>query len=124
SYVARRHEISIVLSFLFFLTIQVILLGAWVTGYLDPYQKQPQELVLDYMESLTDKKLTEDQNLSKIQDQLGNQLDGVFGKGGGGLGEGFGCVEQRSLRWWTVRTKDKNSKIDFGLKLRLSLRLS
>ncbi|KAJ9490497.1 hypothetical protein VN97_g2751 [Penicillium thymicola] len=39
------------------------------------------------MESLTGKKLTEDQNLSKIQDQLGNQLDGVFGKAGGGVWE-------------------------------------
>lgn len=37
------------LSFLFFLTFQVILLGAWVAGYLDPYQKQLQELLLDYM---------------------------------------------------------------------------
>lgn len=37
------------LSFLFFFTFQVILLGAWVAGYLDPYQKQLQELLLDYM---------------------------------------------------------------------------
>jgi hypothetical protein len=37
------------LSFLFFLTFQVILLVAWVTGYLDPYQKQLQELLLNYM---------------------------------------------------------------------------
>ncbi|KAJ5399576.1 hypothetical protein N7465_010065 [Penicillium sp. CMV-2018d] len=93
------------LSFLFFLTLQVILLGAWVAGYLDPYQKQLQELLLDYMgetkvsyglkKSLTGKKLTEDQNLSKIQDQLGNQLGGLFGKGG--LGEGFGSVLSKGL---------------------------
>ncbi|CAI7633994.1 unnamed protein product [Penicillium discolor] len=93
------------LSFLFFLTFQVILLGAWVAGYLDPYQKQLQELLLDYMgetkvsyglkKSLTGKKLTEDQNLSKIQDQLGNQLGGIFGKGG--LGEGFGSVLSKGL---------------------------
>lgn len=37
------------LSFLFFLTLQVVLLAAWVSGYLDPYQKQLQELLLDYM---------------------------------------------------------------------------
>lgn len=37
------------LSFLFFFTFQVILLAAWVAGYLDPYQKQLQELLLDYM---------------------------------------------------------------------------
>ncbi|KAJ5513635.1 hypothetical protein N7463_003187 [Penicillium fimorum] len=93
------------ISFLFFLTFQVILLGAWVAGYLDPYQKQLQELLLDYMgetkvsyglkKSLTGKKLTEDQNLSKIQDQLGNQLGGMFGKGG--LGEGIGSVLSKGL---------------------------
>ncbi|KAJ5499272.1 hypothetical protein N7453_008323 [Penicillium expansum] len=93
------------LSFLFFFTFQVILLAAWVAGYLDPYQKQLQELLLDYMgetkvsyglkKSLTGKKLTEDQNLSKIQDQLGNQLGGLFGKGG--LGEGFGSVLSKGL---------------------------
>ncbi|KAJ5616689.1 hypothetical protein N7537_001803 [Penicillium hordei] len=93
------------LSFLFFLTFQVILLGAWVAGYLDPYQKQLQELLLDYMgetkvsyglkKSLTGKKLTEDQNLSKIQGQLGDQLGGIFGKGG--LGEGFGSMLSKGL---------------------------
>ncbi|KGO69420.1 hypothetical protein PITC_065050 [Penicillium italicum] len=93
------------LSFLFFLTFQVTLLAAWVAGYLDPYQKQLQELLLDYMgetkvsyglkKSLTGKKLTEDQNLSKIQDQLGNQLGGVFEKGG--LGEGLGSVLSKGL---------------------------
>ncbi|KAJ6138953.1 hypothetical protein N7471_005439 [Penicillium samsonianum] len=93
------------LSFLFFLTFQVILLGAWVLGYLDPYQKQLQELLLDHMgetkvsyglkKSLTGKRLTEDQNLSKIQDQLGNQMGGIFGKGG--LGEGFGSVLGKGL---------------------------
>lgn len=37
------------LSFLLFLVLQVLLLAAWVAGYLDPYQKQLQELLLDYM---------------------------------------------------------------------------
>ncbi|KAJ6188219.1 hypothetical protein N7519_003127 [Penicillium mononematosum] len=93
------------LFFLFFLTFQVILLAAWVSGYLDPYQKHLQELLLDYMgetkvsyglkKSLTAKKLTEDQNLSKIQDQLGNQLGDMFGKGG--LGEGIGSVLSKGL---------------------------
>ncbi|KAJ5189142.1 hypothetical protein N7491_005466 [Penicillium cf. griseofulvum] len=93
------------LSVLFFLTFQVILLGAWVAGYLDPYQKQLQEILLDYMgeskvsyglkKSLTGKKLTEDQNLSKIQNQLGNQLGGIFGKGG--LGEGLGSMLSKGL---------------------------
>jgi hypothetical protein len=109
------------ISFLFFIIFQVIFLAAWVSGYLDPYQKQLQELLLDYMGetkvsyglksmlsenkrristkitlgSLTGKKLTEDQNLSKIQDQLGDQLGGMFGKGG--LGEGLGSVLSKGL---------------------------
>ncbi|QQK40712.1 hypothetical protein Pdw03_3566 [Penicillium digitatum] len=75
------------LSFLFFLTFQL------------------QELLLDYMgetkvsyglkKSLTGKKLTEDQNMSKIQDQLGNQMGGTFGKGG--LGQGVGSVLSKGL---------------------------
>lgn len=34
--------------------------------------------------SLTAKKLVEDENFSKIQDQLGGELGGVFKKGGAG----------------------------------------
>lgn len=49
-------------------------------------------------ESLTGKKLIEDENLTKIQDQLGNQLGGVFGKGG--LGDGLGIVLSKGL--WTI----------------------
>mgnify|MGYP007016607126 CR=1 FL=1 len=48
-----------------------------------------------FTESLTGKKLTEDQNLSKIQDQLGNQLGDMFGKRG--LGEGIGSVLSKGL---------------------------
>ncbi|CAI7585325.1 unnamed protein product [Penicillium bialowiezense] len=93
------------LSLLFFSVLQLVLLAAWVSGYLDPYQKKLQEIILDSMgetkvsyglkKSLTGKKLTEDQNLSKIQDQLGSQLGGVFGKGG--LGEGLGSVLSKGL---------------------------
>ncbi|KAJ5344088.1 hypothetical protein N7541_005678 [Penicillium brevicompactum] len=93
------------LSLLFFSVLQLVLLAAWVSGYLDPYQKKLQEIILDTMGetkvsyglkmSLTGKKLTEDQNLSKIQDQLGSQLGGVFGKGG--LGEGIGSVLSKGL---------------------------
>ncbi|KAJ6171310.1 hypothetical protein N7470_000377 [Penicillium chermesinum] len=45
--------------------------------------------------SLTGKKLSEDENLSKIQDQLGSQLGGVFGKGG--PAGGIGSVLSKSL---------------------------
>lgn len=41
------------LFFLFFLAFQVILLAAWVSGYLDTYQKHLQELLLDYMGETT-----------------------------------------------------------------------
>ncbi|KAJ5316598.1 hypothetical protein PENANT_c019G05954 [Penicillium antarcticum] len=93
------------LSVLFFLAFQVVLLAAWVSGTLDPYQKKLQELLLDCMGenkvsyglkmSLTGKKLIEDENFSKIQDQLGNQLGGMFGKGG--VGEGIGSIMSKSL---------------------------
>jgi hypothetical protein len=42
-------SITTMLSFIFFLIFQVVLLAAWVSGYLDPYQKQLQEILLDYM---------------------------------------------------------------------------
>lgn len=47
------------------------------------------------LESLTGKKLIEDENFSKIQDQLGNQLGGVFAKGG--LGDGLGTMLSKGL---------------------------
>lgn len=34
--------------------------------------------------SLTAKKLIEDENMTKIQDQLGGEIGGVFAKGGAG----------------------------------------
>ncbi|KAJ9301967.1 hypothetical protein DTO271G3_833 [Paecilomyces variotii] len=72
------------------------ILGAWISGALDPYQKCMQEIVLDRMgetkvphplkKSLMGKQLIEDENLNKIQDRLGEEIKGVFGKGGGGVG--------------------------------------
>jgi hypothetical protein len=44
---------------------------------------------------LTGKKLIEDENFSKIQDQMGSQLAGTLGKGG--IGEGVGSVLSKSL---------------------------
>lgn len=35
--------------FILFLTLQVVLFAAWVSGTLDPYQKKIQELILDAM---------------------------------------------------------------------------
>lgn len=48
-----------------------------------------------YLESLTGKKLIEDENFSKIQDALSNQIGGVFGKGG--LGDGLGTMLSKGL---------------------------
>ncbi|KAJ5388100.1 hypothetical protein N7509_010641 [Penicillium cosmopolitanum] len=91
--------------FILYLVSQLVLVAAWVSGTLDPYQKRLQEILLDQMgetkvsfglkKSLTAKKLIEDENLSKIQDQLGNQLGGIFGKGG--MGQGFGSVLSKGL---------------------------
>lgn len=38
------------------------------------------------IESLVGKQLIEDENLNKIQDRLGEEIKGVFGKGGAGGG--------------------------------------
>ena len=45
-------------------------------------------------ESLTAKTLVEDENLKKIQQQLGGDVGGVFGKGGLGHGLGKGLSKQ------------------------------
>ncbi|KAJ5983697.1 hypothetical protein N7481_005796 [Penicillium waksmanii] len=91
--------------FILYLVSQLALVAAWVSGTLDPYQKRLQEILLDQMgetkvsfglkKSLTAKKLIEDENLSKIQDQLGSQLGGIFGKGG--MGQGLGSVLSKGL---------------------------
>ncbi|KAJ5647080.1 hypothetical protein N7490_003452 [Penicillium lividum] len=91
--------------FLLYLVSQLVLLGAWVSGTLDPYQKRLQEIVLYAMgetkvsyglkKSLTAKILAEDSNLSKLQDQLGNGIGGTFSKGG--VGEGVGSVLSKGL---------------------------
>ncbi|KAJ5905687.1 uncharacterized protein N7473_002603 [Penicillium subrubescens] len=88
-----------------FLALQIVLFGAWVSGTLDPYQKKFQEILLEMIgenkvsyglkKSLTGKKLIEDENFSKIQDAVGNQIGGVFGKGG--LGDGLGTMLSKGL---------------------------
>ena len=35
--------------FLLYLSLQIVLFGAWVSGTLDPYQKKFQEMILDAM---------------------------------------------------------------------------
>lgn len=82
------------------IVVALVVFGAWVTGMLDPAQSKLQEILLDFMgetkisyglkKSLTGKKLAEDKNLSKIQDQLGDNVSGIFGKGGVGHGLGAG----------------------------------
>ncbi|KAJ9285323.1 hypothetical protein DTO027B5_3146 [Paecilomyces variotii] len=78
------------------------ILGAWISGALDPYQKRMQEIVLDRMgetkvphplkKSLVGKQLIEDENLNKIQDRLGEEIKGVFGKGGAGATQRFALL--------------------------------
>ncbi|KLJ05867.1 hypothetical protein EMPG_10721 [Blastomyces silverae] len=82
------------LALLVYGCLAIIILAAWVSGSLDPYQKRVQEVVLAMMgetkvsyglkKSLTGKKLTEKENLSKIQNRLGNDLGGLFATGGPG----------------------------------------
>jgi hypothetical protein len=128
-------------------TISLLVLFAWVTGQLDPLQKKLQEILLDLMgetklsyglksaahwhalfstwvadnftESLTGKKLVEDQNLSKLQDKLGSDVGGIIGKGG--LGHGLGTGLSKNL-WFDeisskIRTKWGSSSIQFATGL-------
>lgn len=44
-----QHPILNMLSLFLFLVWQMVLLAAWVAGYLDPYQKQLQEIILNYL---------------------------------------------------------------------------
>lgn len=65
----------------------------------DNYRKVNRLADVDvYLESLTGKKLIEDENFSKIQDALGNQIGGVFRKGG--LGDGLGTMLSKGL--WSM----------------------
>lgn len=43
------YPILKMLSLFLFLVWQILLLAAWVAGYLDPYQKQLQEIILKYL---------------------------------------------------------------------------
>lgn len=45
---ANKHEINMLLLIIYTLTFFAIL-GAWISGALDPYQKRMQEIVLDRM---------------------------------------------------------------------------
>jgi hypothetical protein len=118
--------------------VSLLALFAWVTGQLDPLQKKLQDILLDVMgetkvsyglksaaywhgsnsievannhlESLTGKKLVEDRNLSKLQDQLGSDVGGIFGKGG--LGHGLGAGLSKNL-WSEERaSKDASDKAE------------
>ncbi|PGH30483.1 hypothetical protein GX50_06738 [[Emmonsia] crescens] len=85
--------------------LAIVVLVAWVSGTLDPYQKRLQEATLAMMgetkvsfglrKSLTGKKLIEEENLDKIQNKFGNDLGGLFAKGGPGWG--IGNVVGKSL---------------------------
>ncbi|KAJ5826336.1 hypothetical protein N7474_003474 [Penicillium riverlandense] len=91
--------------FILYVVSQLVLLGAWVSGMLDQHQKKLQEILLGYMgetkvsygmkKSLASKKFCENKDLSKLQDQLGNQLGATFGKGG--VGEELGSTLSKAL---------------------------
>jgi len=70
----------------------LVIVAAWVSGTLDPVQKRLQEIVLHLMGetkvsyrlkmSLAGKKIAEEKNFRKIQEQLGDNLGGLFGRDG------------------------------------------
>jgi len=80
------------IHFVGYTLLWLVIVAAWVSGTLDPVQKRLQEIVLDLMgetkvsyglkRSLAGKKIAEEKNLRKIQEQLGDNLGGLFGKDG------------------------------------------
>ena len=46
---SQTQHSTAMLSLLFFSILQLVLVAAWVSGYLDAYQKRLQEIILDAM---------------------------------------------------------------------------
>ncbi|KAK3178912.1 hypothetical protein OEA41_001049 [Lepraria neglecta] len=96
------YELHIIVAF----TILSLVVGAaWVGGYLDAYQSKAQEVVLDKMgenkasyglkSAITGQRVTEDEDVNKLQDEVGKDAGGVVGKGG--IGEGVGNALSKGL---------------------------
>ncbi|KAK0515748.1 hypothetical protein JMJ35_001782 [Cladonia borealis] len=96
------YELHIIIAF----TLLSLVVGAaWVGGYLDPYQSKAQELLLDKMgenkasyglkSTITGQHITDDEDVNKVQDEVGKDAGGVVGKGG--IGEDVGNALSKGL---------------------------
>ena len=114
------YEIHIVVAY----TLLSLLVGfAWVAGYLDKYQSRAQEVLLDKMGenkasyglksicqqsqmhlkiaehrqigTITGQRVTDDEDVNKLQDEVGKDAGGIVGKGG--VGEGVGSTLSKGL---------------------------
>ncbi|MCJ1243066.1 hypothetical protein MMC30_000262 [Trapelia coarctata] len=83
--------------------ITIVLVGAWVGGYLDRYQKLAQDTALDAMgenrasyglkSTLKGQKLSDDKDLNNLQEDTANTIGGLVGKGGIGESVGSGLSQ-------------------------------
>ncbi|MCJ1286687.1 hypothetical protein MMC26_006033 [Xylographa opegraphella] len=90
---------------LFAALVTIALVGAWVGGYLDRYQKIAQDHALDAMgenrasyglkSALKGQQLSDDKDLSSLQNDTADTVGGLVGKGG--VGEGVGSVLSEGL---------------------------
>jgi len=88
-----------------FAVLTIALVGAWVGGYLDRYQKIAQDHALDAMgenrasyglkSALKGQQLSEDKDLSNLQNDTADTVGGLVGKGG--LGESVGSALSEGL---------------------------
>jgi len=112
---ASSTAISVVVAI-----ITVVLVGAWVGGYLDRYQKIAQDSALDAMGenrasyglksmsaaqdepmctansvpgTLKGQKLSDDKDLNNLQEDTANTVGGLVGKGGVGESVGTGLSQ-------------------------------
>ncbi|MCJ1409185.1 hypothetical protein MMC19_003263 [Ptychographa xylographoides] len=86
-----------------FVTIAVV--GAWVGGYLDRYQKIAQDHALDAMgenrasyglkSTLKGQQLSDDKDLNDLQSDTADTVGGLVGKGG--IGESVGSTLSEGL---------------------------
>ncbi|MCJ1292359.1 hypothetical protein MMC34_003909 [Xylographa carneopallida] len=88
-----------------FAIITIALVGAWVGGYLDRYQKIAQDHALDAMGEnrasygvksvLKGQQLSDDKDLNDLQNDTADTVGGLVGKGG--LGESVGSALSEGL---------------------------
>jgi len=88
-----------------FAILTILVVGAWIGGYLDRYQKIAQDKALDAMgenrasygvkQVLTSENVSDDKDLTNLQEDVANTAGGLVGKGG--IGESIGAGLSKGL---------------------------